>query len=177
MTENLGERRSRPENLKPGVWSLKPWVAGEARAMRVSSALGTRLPPCLPRASRGLAKPSRDGLSRAKPAGRCNGNPERVSKPSRALAPPGEARLRLRVPSSTHRDGNPVRVSKPSRDGLSRAKPAFVHAMRAQVALGRRLASGRALANDTEIKTVQRRAFQFDTKIRRHTGSRTCVDL
>jgi dTDP-4-amino-4,6-dideoxygalactose transaminase len=36
---------------------------------RVSSALGTCHPPCLPRASRGLAKPSRDAALPAKPAG------------------------------------------------------------------------------------------------------------
>ncbi len=51
----------------------------------------------------------------------CDGNPGRVPKPSRALAPPGSARLRLR-----DRDANPGRVPIPSRalapPGLARLR-------------------------------------------------------
>jgi len=50
---------------------------------------------------------------------RRDGNPERVPKPSRALAPLGKAQLRQRG-----RHGNPGRVPKPSRDASLPAKPA-----------------------------------------------------
>jgi ribonuclease HII len=49
---------------------------------------------------------------------RDHGNPERVPMPSRALAPAGKARLRLRD------HGNPERVPMPSRDGSPPAEPA-----------------------------------------------------
>src|SRR4051794_40073553 len=48
------------------TWSSENLQDGKPR--RVSSALGTPTPPTYPRASRGLANPSRDGLRWGKPS-------------------------------------------------------------------------------------------------------------